>query len=1057
MKKILMIIVLTLTTSVLMVGQEVQVRGTVTSSEDGIGMPGVMISVKGTTVGTMTDSDGKYSLNVPAGSKTIVLSYVGMKRMEIDIAGRTVVDATMEPDMQIMDEIVVVGYGVQNRRDVSGSIATVKGDAIKTVPVQSFDQALQGKATGVNITLPNGVLNNPPVIRIRGFNSITGSSFPLIVVDGVPVFTGDVSSTSAASNALADINPADIASMEILKDASATAIYGSRAANGVILITTRRGSGPKTKVTYDGYVGWTQPYHLFDVMNTEQWVSHKNLARRNMYTDQGLDPDGAGRTYFTKISDPNGPAGNYVDTKWSDYIYQTGFQQNHAITFSGSTAATNYFLSTGYTDQSGMIQKNTFNRKNIRLNLDHKLNKYITLGANFAYINSMNTAPNTGSLAGQAFNTAGAGRLAFVTSPLVAPYNFDGTYNINGAFIGLMGTSQPEARLGYYNPVPVFNLNKFSAETDRILATLSATAEPFKGLFLKTVYGMDNLTVESIEFDTPLTGDGYSGGYAFNGMDKMHRWTWTNTINYLATIADRLNIGLLIGEEEQRTVRNYWWDDKGDVADPFFTTYQGSWVTAGMGGGIQGENYYISYFGRANFDFDKKYFFEVSARRDGFSGLSSGNKFGTFGGVSLMWNMSNESFVKDGSLGEIFSDIRFKGSYGRVGNMSGIDDFSSLFLYESGLYGAVPTLTFTQAGNADLRWEASNKIDVGLSFGILKDRIQLELNWFRNNVDGLILDTPQSPSKGIPGNDIPQNIGSMYNTGFETSVTSFNINKSKFQWTTTLNFSTLKNEVTALAPGVTELVGTTSTLEATSRTMVGYPIGMIFGIVTHGVDPETGRRIFVDAAGNEVLYTHVVQTGQSKWTYKEGGGAAPLIELAKDGKPLGSPIPKFYGGLDNNFIYGDFDASLSLTYALDFYVYNGSKAGLRDQRFWNNSVEVYENAWKAPGDITNIPRPVYGDNISNGSTMVISENVERGDYMKVRNASIGYTFKKIPGNFNIERVRLYGQVTNAFVLTRYTGSDPEVSTNGDSNLTPGIDRNSVPQARTFTFGVNITF
>jgi TonB-linked SusC/RagA family outer membrane protein len=1057
MKKILLIIVIVLSAASLVLAQEVQVRGTVTGSEDGLGLPGVMVSVRGTTTGTMTGTDGKYTLKIPAGFNTLVFSYVGMQKQEVDVAGRTVIDVTMMPDLQMMDEIVVVGYGVQSRRDVSGAISTVRGEAIRTIPVQSFDQALQGKATGVNITIPNGVLNNPPVIRIRGFNSITASSYPLVVIDGVPIFTGDVSQVAAATNALSDINPADIESMEILKDASATAIYGSRAANGVILITTRRGTGQKTRVTYDGYVGFTQPYHLFDVMNTEQWITHKNLARRNMYVDLGLDPDSPSRSYFTKISDPDGPAGNYVDTKWSDYIYQTGFQQNHAVTFSGSTAATGFFLSTGYTDQSGMIRKNTFVRKNVRLNLDHKLNKFVTLSTSFAYVNSLNKAPNTGSLEGQAFNTSGAGRLAFVTSPLVAPYNFDGTYNINGQFIGLMGTSQPEARLGYYNPVPVFKLCNFSAQTDRIMATFSATLAPVKGLLFKTVYGMDNLTAESLEFDTPVTGDGYPGGYAFNSLDKMNRWTWTNTVNYLATVADRLNINVLAGTEEQRTVRNLWWDDKSDVADPFFTTYQGSWVTAGMGGGIQEENYFISYFGRMNLHFDNRYYAEVSVRRDGFSGLAAGHKFGTFGGASLMWNISNEGFIKNGSLGRIFSDIRLKGSYGRVGNMSGIKDFGSLFLYESGLYGAVPTLTFTQAGNADLRWEASDKFDAGLSFAFLKDRIQADINWFRNDINGLILDSPQSPSKGIPNNIIPENIGSMYNTGIEISLTSFNINSSKLQWTTTFNFSTLKNEVTALAPGVTEIVGITSTLETTNRTLVGYPIGMIFGIETHGVDPVSGRRIFVDASGREVLYTHVVQTGQSKWTYRDDGSAAPMIELAKDGKPLGSPIPRFYGGLDNNLAFGNFDASLSLTYALKFYVYNGSKAGLRDQRFWNNSVEVFETAWKNPGDITNIPRPVYGDNISNGSTMVISENVERGDYMKVRSASVGYTFKKLSGKLKIERIHLYSQVFNAFVLTRYTGSDPEVSTNGDDNLTPGIDRNTVPQARTYTFGVNITF
>jgi TonB-linked SusC/RagA family outer membrane protein len=1056
MKKILLIFVLVLVAGAVALAQTVLIRGTVTSSEDGAGIPGVMISVKGTTIGTMSDADGNYTLNVPVGSKTMVFSYVGMKRQEVDIAGQTILNAVMEPETQMMEEVVVVGYGVQNRRDVSGSIATVKGDAIKTIPVQSFDQALQGKATGVNITIPNGVLNNAPVIRIRGFNSINGSSYPLIVVDGVPIFTGDYSSNSASTNALSDINPSDIASMEILKDASATAIYGSRAANGVILITTRKGVG-NTKVTYDGYVGFTQAYHLFDVMNAKQWIEHKNLARRNMYIDQGRDPDAATSTYFSLISDPDGPAGNYVDTRWADYIYQTGFQQNHAITFSGSTASTSYFLSVGYTDQSGMIQKNTFTRENVRLNLDHKLNKYITLGANFAYVNSKNQAPNTGSLSGQAFNTAGAGRLAFVTAPIIAPYNFDGTYNINGQYIGLMGTTQPESRLGYYNPVAVFDLCKYTAETDRILATLTGAVEPLKGLVLKTVFGLDNLYAESITFQTGLTGDGYSGGYAGNDFRRLNRWTWTNTINFLKTFAEKYNVNLLGGIEEQRTVNNYWGGEMTDVADPFFETYQGSWTTPYLGYGSQGENYYISYFGRVNFNYGQKYFVELSARHDGFSGLAAGHKFGTFGGASAMWNISKEEFVKNSSLGEIFSDMRLKASFGRVGNMSGISDFGSLFLYGSGLYATEPTLTFTQAGNADLKWETSNKFDVGLSFSVLKDRIQMDINWFRNNINGLILNTPQSPSKGIPGNTIPENIGAMYNTGFETSITSYNINTVKLQWTTTLNFSTLKNEVTELAPGVTEIVGTTSSLETTSRTLIGYPIGMIFGIETHGVDPETGRRIFVNAAGEEVLYRHVVQTGQSKWIYKDDGTTAPMIELAKDGKPLGSPIPKFYGGLDNNLTWGNFDAALSLTYALDFYVYNGSKAGLRDQRFWNNAVEVYETAWKESGDVTNIPRPVYGDNVSNGSTMVISENVERGDYMKVRSFSIGYSFPHIPGPLNIDKIRLYSQVFNALVLTKYTGSDPEVSANGNSNLTPGIDRNTVPQARTWTFGVNVTF
>jgi TonB-linked SusC/RagA family outer membrane protein len=947
-----------------------------------------------------------------------------------------------------VDEVVVVGYGTQQKRDVGGAISSVKADVIRNIPVQSFDQALQGKAAGVNITLPNGVLNNPAVIRVRGFNSISSSSYPLIVVDGVPIFTGDISNNSAASNPLADINPAEIASMDILKDASATAIYGSRAANGVILITTKSGSGGKTKVTVDSYIGWTQPYKLFDVYDAYEYIEAKNAARQNL---RSLGGTATGDFFLNQDAD-----GNDINTRWTDYIYRTGFQQNQAVNFSGSSSTTKYFLSLGYSTQEGIIQKNEFNRKNVRLNLEHNLNKYVTLGANISYVNTYNAAPNTGSLSGQGFNTSGAGRLSFVTAPIVSPYLNDGSYNIDGPGnrLGLMG--EPDA-VGYFNPKLIFDLNDFSTEADHILGKLSASIKPFKGLTLKTEYGIDNINSESITFQTPLHGDGYSGGLASNTFDRRIRWTWTNTMNYLNTIAEKLNLGLLIGDEEQYSSVNGWSGSRTTISDPFFTTYQGSWVTPNQPPTLnQYENYFISYFGRANFDWDKKYYLEFSIRRDGFSGLAKGYKFGTFGGASVMWKLSNEDFIKNSSLGTIFTDLRLKGSYGKVGNISGIASYGSYFLYGSGVYGATPTWALTQVGNKSLGWESSNKIDAGLSFGILNDRLQVEVNYYKNTVNDLILDLPQPPSKGIPNNTVPVNIGSMFNTGMELSLTSYNISKSKFQWNTTFNISTLKNRVSELAPSVPYITGTTASLENTNRTMVGYPIGMIFGVRTAGVDPDEGRRIFVKSDGSYVMYQHRAPAGHFNWEDSEGNQAV-AANVADDGVPLGSPIPKLYGGIDNNLNYHNFDLSLSLTYALDFYVYNGSKAGLRDQRYWNNADYVYPDSWKQPGDITNIPRVVYGDNVSNGSSMVISENVERGDYMKVRSVSVGYTFKNALKVIDIQSIRIYGQIFNAFVLTKYTGSDPEVSTNGNSNLTPGVDRNTAPQARSYTLGLNITF
>jgi TonB-linked SusC/RagA family outer membrane protein len=997
----------------------------------------VNVTVKGTTIGAITDSNGRYTLTTPSNAQALTFSFVGYRTIEVPIAGKNKIDAVLQQDIFNVEEVVVVAYGTQQKRDVTGSVSSVKVDDIRSVPVQSFDQALQGKAAGVSITMPNGVLNNPPVIRIRGFNSITGSSYPLVVVDGVPVFTGDVSQSAPYANALSDINPSDIASMDILKDASATALYGSRAANGVILITTKRGSGAKTSVTYDGYVGYTEPYHLFKMMNGAQYLVHKNKALQN-----------AGSTLVLKnATDANG---NIVDTDWADFVYQKGFQQNHAVTFSGATPTTSYFLSVGYTDQAGMIRRSSYTRKNARLNIDHKLNKYISLGANIAYTNGYSESPNTGS----DFSTAGAARLAFVLPPILGPYNSSGAYNLNGAAIGTMGTGL--SGISYYNPAPIIDLCLFTNETDRLLANLYVSFQPVKGLTFKTVYGIDNLSSESTQFYTPVAGDGYSdNGDAYNYFNRPKRWTWTNTLNYDLNFLEKFNLSLLGGTEEQYTKSVNWNAGKYNVSDPFFKVYQGSWVVPDMGGGGIGENYFISYFGRANFNYNRKYYIEGSVRRDAYSGLAAGNKWGTFGGVSVMWNASNEAFISN-AVGSIFSDIRLKASYGRVGNMSGIGDFSSLYLYGAGLYGDVPTLAFSQIGNAALKWETSDKYDIGLTFGLLKDKIQAELGWYYNDINGLILSVQQTPSKGIPGGTIPQNIGSMTNTGLELTLTSYNFSTSKFSWTTTLNFSNLKNEVTALAPGVDNLVGTTGGLETTNRTVVGQPIGNLFTVETRGVDPETGRRIYVNKAGKEVLYLHE-NSAATRWQYKDGSGVAPAITLAGDGIIQGSPLPKYFGGLDNTVTFRGFDFTLGLTYAFDFKLYCGTKAGLRDQRFWNNSVEVYETAWAKPGDITNIPKPVWNDNVSNGSSFPISENVERGDYVKARNISLGYTFKKLPAVTKIEKIRLYAQIFNAYVFTKYSGSDPEVSTNGNANLTPGVDRNTAPQSRTYTFGVSVNF
>ena len=389
------------------------VSGKVTDDK-GNPIPNVSVVVKGSSTGTVTKSDGTYSLTVPSNSKTLVFSSVDMTPEEVSIGNQSTVDVSMKAADKSLQEVVVVGYGTQRKSDLTGNIATVKGAAIADKPVPSFDAALAGRAAGVQITVPNGVLNNPPVFRIRGTNSINLSSYPLIVIDGVVTFTGDVSQTLAASNVLSNINPSDIESMDILKDAAATAIYGSRAANGVVVITTKRGKKGKAKVTYDGWVGWTTPTRMWDMLNAQQYMDIKN---------EGLSNVGAAARYLPT----NGPDGKMIDTDWSDVIYRTGFSHSHNLSIGGGSDNTNYYFSIGYTDQEGIIRKNDFDRKSVRFNVDHKVNNWFTVGINSSYANEMNRAAlNSGSLPGAAFASGGVGRLALSLPPNVSPYNNDG-------------------------------------------------------------------------------------------------------------------------------------------------------------------------------------------------------------------------------------------------------------------------------------------------------------------------------------------------------------------------------------------------------------------------------------------------------------------------------------------------------------------------------------------------------------------------------------------------------------------------------------------------------
>ncbi|MVN75320.1 SusC/RagA family TonB-linked outer membrane protein [Hymenobacter sp. HMF4947] len=1049
--------------------QQRTITGRVIGSDGGT-IPGVTVLVKGGAQGTATGADGKYSLPVPPTGATLVFSFVGYTSQEIAVGSRNSVDVTLVASAADLDEVVVVGYGTQSRRELTGAVSTITGREIATTPVQSFDQALQGRASGVNITTPNGVLNNPPVIRIRGANSIALSSSPLVVIDGIPTYSGNTSAVgSVPNNPLSNVNPEDIENVEVLKDASATAIYGSRANGGVILITTKKGRKGQSHVSYDTWVGLTTPVRLYNILGAQDYINIKNESVRNLNANRTAI--GAAATNVEGFKPSYNADGSLVDTRWYDYIYRTGISNNQNLNFSGGTDKTTYYASVGYTKQKGMLVRNDFRRYSARLNVDQKVFDRLSVGVRVNYSNSFNSAPNSGSVADGAFGTAGLGRLPLVLPPNISPYNADGTYNTNGAGIGAGANINPTTGAallpGYYNPVVDLDNNYFTSESNQLQGSLYADLEVIKGLHLRTTYGLDNLSFEDKSYYTALAGDGYStGGSASDYYRTNKRWDWQNTAQYDRAFGEH-NLSLLLGNEQQFTQTQRWGATRTNVADPFFTTFQGNYINIASAGQSQGSNYLASFFGRFNYSYAHKYLATLNVRRDGYSAWAQ--KWGNFYGASLGYIVSEESFWKDANFAQTFDFLKFSGSYGSVGNNQGIFDYASQQLYGSALYGNSGTFYLTQAGNPNLTWETSKKTDASVSFGLFQSRLTGDVTYYRNLIDGLILDVPQAPSRGIPsingpgtlGNSILANIGSMQNEGVEVNL-RYNVLQGKgLTWTVSGNLTTLKNRVLSLLNDEQRIGTATSGLETANYTTVGRSIGSILAVPDMGVDPRNGQRMVLKANGSIVEYNHLgtTGTGSTGWTNVADGSNTTAPTQLTDGVYYGPTLPTWYGGLDNTFRFKNFDLGVFIQYSGGNYIYNGTKSGLHDQRFWNNQTDILDR-WTSPTETPNAkyPRVVYGDNVSNGSTIVMSQNVEKGDFARLRNVLLGYTFTSgLLNHVKLSSARVYVQVQNAALLTKYSGIDPEVSSNGANNTAPGVDRNSVGQARSYTAGLNVTF
>jgi TonB-linked SusC/RagA family outer membrane protein len=1030
------------------------VTGTVTGKADGLPLPGVSVMVQGSRSGTQTGPDGSFSIKVDEG-KALVFTYIGFSSQLLTPTSNRL-DVALVGSASALNEVVVIGYGTQIKRDNNGSITSVKGADIAQQPVQNFQQSLGGRAAGVQVTVPSSVLNANPVIRIRGINSVALSSQPLFVIDGVASFEGNQNGgTSAAGSPLGNLNPEDIESIDIAKDASAGAIYGSRAANGVIFVTTKKGKKGKTVVTFDSWIAQSKVRNLPSLLNASEYTAIKNEALVNLGTYRNTGT--AGDIFFaTQL----GPDGQPVDIDWfRDYIYRTGNSYNSTVSLSGANENTTYYLSANWSKQNGVLYRNDFTRKSMLANIDHKVSKYVSIGGKLSYSNQENrAATSSGTQDGEAFGITGLGRIGLVLPPNTSPYNNDGTYNFNGNTLGV-GANRG-VTFSYYNILPILLLNRSNNELNQINSNLYLQVKPLPWLTLKTTYGIDYLYRNVDIFQTTLQGDGNPNGAATGTFSKQQRWVWDNTIQ-ADKVFGKHSFNLILGNEQDRRTLRGFGIARTILSDPGFDVIQAGYSTNAPSGNAYSDYYLVSFFGRLNYDFDKKYYISGTVRQDEYSVFGANSKKGNFPGVSAGWEITRENFWKSINAERVFSSFKIRGSYGKVGNASGFGAYDSFGLYGSGLYNGGATLVFSQTGNADLKWETILKTDVGFNFGIFRDKITGEVAYYNNKINDLIFNVPTIPSAGLATNP-PVNIGSMYNRGLEFTLNAEAIKSKDFSWSPSFNISFNQNRLTYIIPSVTKLTNLTSGTETTNINEVGHSLGSLYIVRTGGVDPATGRRIFVDGSGRQVLYypTGAIPTGRNQWEYADGSKANPITQSA-DAVNYANTAPKVLGGFSNTFQYKDFDLNFLFTYQLGYSIYYGTNAGLHDQRFWNNGTDILTERWTTPGQIgAKYPKIVFNDNVSNGSSLPLDINVFSGNFVKLKSANLGYSLPKpLLKKVGISNLRVYLSGYNIFTITKYPGSDPEVSSNSGStsNSTQGVDRNSAASQRTFTAGFNVKF
>jgi len=1017
------------------------IHGRVTDSS-GTPLPGVTVVVKGTTQGTITGADGTYSLTNITGDASLVFSFIGMKSQEKSVIGKSVIDVVMEEETIGLEEVVAIGYGTVRKSDLTGSVSSVKSEELKKLPMASIDQGIQGRAAGVQVTNTSGAPGGQVSIRVRGGNSLSSSNEPLYVIDGFPIAAGSMASgyqnTSLANNPLATINPNDIESIEILKDASSAAIYGSRGANGVVLITTKRGKAGKTKVTYDGYIGRQSITDKLDLMDGEEFATMSNIAAANA----GLSPIYGGAD--EKWKEPSYYREN--DTDWQDLIFRDALTHSHQIGITGGSDITQYAITGNYFGQEGIVLNSDFNRGSIRANFDSKVSDWVSVGTSFTAsrtFSDLTTSESDGS------NNSGVINGAIAVPPTMSVYNEDGTYTtINQTPYGVTTG----------NPYALAKLAKDKSTIDRVLANVDIKFDLgmlVNGLTLDIRGGTDySDSFRDIYYPSTVYYGESAGGVAAKSWNRSTSYLNENILSYQTRIGEHA-INAVAG----LTLQSFQYSGGQSIVSGFVndiledSSMGAASTTVSVPTSWKNKSTMASWLGRVNYNYREKYLLTITGRADGSSKFGANNKWGFFPSAAVAWRLSEENFMTNANI----DNLKLRASYGLTGNQDfgSYASLASLSQYSYNLGGTKATgFAPNKIPNPDLKWEKTSTLDLGFDFGVLDNRLNINFDYYRKKTKDLLWNVTIPLSTGF--SSIFSNHGSLENWGIEATVSYDLINKKRagaFTWSTSLMYSMNRNKVVSL-PGITP--GRTASLSGHlkldgSWLEEGYPVGVWKYYVYDGVFENQAMldETIVNAQGKTV-------PKHPKSVTTDGLGSPKFKDLNQDGvidkedwAIIGDPNPDFIFSWTNNFTYKNFDLNIFINGSYGNDILNMTRGESAQVSPFASQRKSMLNYWTPTNMNTNIPAP----RISPHPNLVLSSwMIEDGSYLRLKNIELGY---RIPIKKSIESLRVYVSAQNLFTITDYSGYDPEVNSEGQSNLQLGVDWNSYPVSRMFTVGVNL--